>query len=350
MTAQEAADGLFNRGVRHRIALERYAAGEVRAILRFLSKLEDDTIERVAVLRVRADLTRGERAELSTLERFLREVRLIYAEGYAALRERAFRGFDDLAAFEAEFHSGSLARALDDLQSVAAGAAAGAAGEAAITIPTAVQLKAVIESMPAQGKLLADWFSDMESSQIARVEQALRIGFVEGESVTQLRARLVGVWDLNRRSAEAVIRTAVTHIAANVAQESYEANPGLVTEVEWVSVLDSRTTDICRGRDGQRFPLNKGPRPPAHIRCRSTVIPIIEGVDPPKRRTYAEWLRSQTAEQQREILGPSRYALFTQGNLDLSRFIGRDGEPLTLAQIRELEPEAFRRAGLRGKR
>jgi SPP1 gp7 family putative phage head morphogenesis protein len=348
VTAERASKGLFDRGVRHRIALERYAEGEVREILRFIQELERDTEERVAVLRVRSDLSRGERSSLDLLENFLRELRLVYAEAYAALRERAFQGFDDLSAFEAEFHTGSLLRALDDLEGVAgaAGAAAATAAEIGVLTPTVAQLRAVVRSRPAQGKLLAAWFETMEANQIDRIETAIRIGFTEGETIAQLRDRLSNVWTLNRRGAEAVIRTAVTHVAAEVAQESYEANPDLVKEVEWVAVLDSRTTDICRARDGKRFPLNKGPRPPAHINCRSTVVPVLEGVDPPARLTYGEWLARQTEEQQREILGPSRFALFKRGQLPLDRFVGRDGEPLTLDEIRQREPEAFRRAGI----
>lgn len=41
----------------------------------------------------------------------------------------------------------------------------------------------------------------------------------------------------------------------------------------WVSVIDSRTTDICTQRDGTVYEMGEGPLPPAHIRCRSTIAP-----------------------------------------------------------------------------
>jgi SPP1 gp7 family putative phage head morphogenesis protein len=296
---------------------------------------------------LRRDLTRGQRAELRSLETLLRELRLVYAEGYTRLRERAFQGLESLAALEAEFATGSLAAAIDDLEGVSGSAAASlrAAGAAGILTPTADQLAAVINSRPAQGKLLAAWFEDMEASHVARIEQALRLGFVEGETIPQMQARLAGVWTLNRRGAEAVIRTSITHMSAEVAQLSYEANPDIVQQVEWVATLDSRTTPICRSRDGKRYPLNNGPRPPAHIRCRSTVIPIMDGIEPPERETYAQWLRRQSEDDQRDILGPTRFRLYREGNLSLDRFVGRDGDPLTLDELRERNPIAFARIG-----
>jgi SPP1 gp7 family putative phage head morphogenesis protein len=346
MTEQAVARGIFDRQLRHRIALERYASGEVRSILRFLQELEADTLEAVARLRIRGDLSRGSRAELRALEELLRELRLVYAEGYGRLTREAFGDFDALSRLEAEFVTGSLRAALVDLEAVS-GAAAEAlrsVGEAGVLRPTIPQLSAVVRSRPAQGKLLRSWFEEMEASHVSRIESALRIGFVEGETLPQLQRRMSAVWTLNRRGAEAVIRTAITHIAAEVAQESYAINPGLVQQVEWVSTLDSRTTPICRSRDGKRYPLDKGPRPPAHIRCRSTIIPIMDGITPPPRETYGQWLRRQSDDTQRDILGPTRYNLFSQGRLSIDRFTGRDGAPLTLDQLRDREPEAFTRA------
>lgn len=347
MAGLKASDALFDRQVRHRIALERYATSEVKRILRFINEMERTTVDKVAVLRVRPDLTRGERSQLRALENFLRQLRLIYAEGYAKVRDEAFKGFEDLAQFEAEFQTGSLARAMDDLKHVSGTPGpAVAAGAIEVQSPTVEQLAAVIEARPSQGKLLSAWFDDMESAHVARIEQALRIGFVEGDGLDKMRERIANVWTTNKRSADAVIRTSVTHIAAEVAQETYTSNPDIVTQVQWVSILDSRTSEICRARDGMHFPIESGPRPPAHINCRSTVIPIMEGVDPPDRPTYAEWLRRQSAEEKKRILGASRYKLFTEGGLDLDRFVSNDGDPLTLDEIRAADPGAFRRAGL----
>lgn len=352
MSAEEAYDGLYDRAVRHRIGLEGYAESEVRDILRLIQRVEQSTMRKVFELQADPELTRGERARLRSLEGLLREIRLIYAEGYAGVARRFIGGLDDLAEFEAEFQTASLNRALDDLDLTGGAATEStvAGGAVRVLSPTAAQLRAVVRSRPltteTQSGLLDAWVSAMTENHIKRAEDAIRIGFVEGESVERLAERIRTVSDVNKRGAEALARTALTHVAAEVAQETYTQNADLVQEVEWISVLDTRTTPICITRDGQRWPLDTGPRPPAHIRCRSTLIPILEGFPRKARPSFGEWLARQPAGVQDEALGKQRGALFRRGGLKVDRFTTPEGRLLTLDQLRAREANAFRRAGL----
>ena len=108
--------------------------------------------------------------------------------------------------------------------------------------------------------------------------------------------------------------------------------------------------------------------PPIHPNCRSTTIAVLgsewdwldeggtrasSGPNPgyvPAEETYYDWLKKQPAEFQTVALGPTRATLFRNGGLTPERFaelnLGRDFEPLTLAEMRRIEPEAFNRAGL----
>jgi predicted Fe-S protein YdhL (DUF1289 family) len=56
----------------------------------------------------------------------------------------------------------------------------------------------------------------------------------------------------------------------------------------------------------------------------------------PARTTYGEWLRTQPAEFQNDVLGPARADLF-RGGMPLTKFVDRAGGGLTLRQIRERE-------------
>ena len=69
---------------------------------------------------------------------------------------------------------------------------------------------------------------------------------------------------------------------------------------QWVSVLDSRTTEVCRDRDGRVYDWGNGPRPPAHYNCRSTIIPVQAAVDVPS--LYA-WAMNLPATVQNDIFG-----------------------------------------------
>lgn len=98
--------------------------------------------------------------------------------------------------------------------------------------------------------------------------------------------------------------------------------------------------------------------------CRTTVVPVLkaeyardipgstrpskgaDGVAPVNSKTsYPEWLARQPASFQKDVLGRTRYELFSKGKLDIDKFVD-NGRTLTLDQLREREPESFDRAGL----
>lgn len=317
------ADGraLFDDAVRRRIALERYSNDQIKKTLGFLKEVERDLIGRLAVLRSEAG-TRAGKIRLASQEKLLASVQSVYAEAYAKLNERIQTGMTRLAGTEA----GRVAEAVAD-----------AAGKAGLTFTTneltATAAFEIAASRPMQGALLKDWLSDLEPSHRKRVEQALRISFAEGESLETAMGRLRGVTKLNERGLAALIRTSNAHIATSVTEATYEANADIIEGVEWVSVLDGRTTSTCRARDGKRYKPGEGPRPPAHVGCRSVTVAVLMGVDPLPRENYSQWLKRQPAKAQDDILGPTRGRLFRDGTMSVDRFVDMKGKSLTLEEL-----------------
>lgn len=317
------ADGraLFDDAVRRRIALERYSNDQIKKTLGFLKEVERDLIGRLAQLR--ADATdRAGKIRLAAQEKLLASIQSVYAEAYGKLQDRLQTGMTRLAGSEA-------ARVGE--------AVADAAGKAGLTFTTneltATAAFEIAASRPMQGALLKDWLSDLEPSHRKRVEQALRISFAEGESLETAMNRLRGVTKMNQNGLAALIRTSNAHIASSVTEATYEANADIIEGVEWVSTLDGRTTDICRARDGKRYKVGEGPRPPAHIGCRSTTVPVLMGMDPVPRETYGEWLKRQPSKVQDDILGPTRGRLFRDGSISVDRFVDMKGKSLTLEEL-----------------
>jgi SPP1 gp7 family putative phage head morphogenesis protein len=70
----------------------------------------------------------------------------------------------------------------------------------------------------------------------------------------------------------------------------------------------------------------------------------------PAKQSYYQWLAGQPAAVQDSIIGPTRGKLLRDGGLSAQRFselsLGKNFQPLTLDQMRELDPVAFIRAGL----
>jgi SPP1 gp7 family putative phage head morphogenesis protein len=100
----------------------------------------------------------------------------------------------------------------------------------------------------------------------------------------------------------------------------------------WISVLDSRTTPVCRGRSNKVYVVGNGPKPPAHPRCRSIIHPYSEALVVPE--SYSEWLRRQPRGTIDDILGEAKAKLFISGKVTLDKFVTESGRELTLQQLK----------------
>ena len=72
-----------------------------------------------------------------------------------------------------------------------------------------------------------------------------------------------------------VMTNAVTgsNMVSNLSKnQEYAKASRYADRVMWLSTLDARTSDFCMVADGKVFPIDEGPRPPAHPNCRSTII------------------------------------------------------------------------------
>jgi SPP1 gp7 family putative phage head morphogenesis protein len=330
-----AAERATNEAILHRIALNRYSTALVRKTIAQLNRTEKAVEDRL-------QRAHNEGKDPSRLDGLLKEVRSLQADGWTVVRARLNEDLTGLAGSERDFTA--------DLVKAGAGTL-----DLKINLPTVSQVMAAVKARPFQGRFLKDWLSEAEEGAAKRVRETIRQGFIEGRTVDQMVTALRGtranrfkdgILEVNRRGAEAMVRTAVTHTASVASEETYSAMGDLVEGVEWVATLDSRTTVTCASLDGKVFAVGKGPRPPAHVNCRSTTIPRVAGLEPVKRTTYAEWLKAQSPKVQDDILGPSKAALFRTGGLKVDRFTDTTGKVLTLDQLKAKNAAAFTKAGL----
>jgi len=221
---------------------------------------------------------------------------------------------------------------------------------------------AAVQAKPFEGRLLASWVEGMSAARIDRVETAIRMGIVEGQTIDEIIRRLKGtramnytdgILDISRRSAKSMAITYISHVSSAARQQVFESNSTLLKGVEWVSTLDGRTSSVCQARDGEVYPTNSGPRPPAHIGCRSTTIPVLKswkelGIDIEEvpegtrasmdgqvsaKETYQTWLAKKPADFQDHVLGKGKGELFRKGDLTLDKFVDLNGHALTLEQL-----------------
>jgi SPP1 gp7 family putative phage head morphogenesis protein len=347
-----ANDEIRDRAIAHQIYLLRYESGVTRKILKVLSQADKDLVSQLSDLE--------STMSIADIDARLEGVRNIISASwdYASLDLE-----NELAAL-AEYEANHQEQVIRDSTPV----------ELNIVSPSAETLIAAVESKPFEGKILKEWIDKLDEDSYIRIRDAVRMGIVEGESYGQITKRVIGtkalnysdgVTALNMRQAQALVSTAVAHTANEARQTFYGANDDLIKGVQWVSTLDARTTPICQSRDGTVYPVDSGPRPPAHFRCRSSTAPILKswkelGIDMeeapagtrasmdgqvPESETYQTWLKKKSAAFQDDVLGPTRGKLFREG-LSLDRFVDQSGKEYTLKQLRSKDSTMFRKAGI----
>lgn len=230
------------------------------------------------------------------------------------------------------------------------------------------------QPLSATGQLLEPFVDGWGESHLEGVNRAVLTAWGEGRTVGQLMRDIRGTKAANyqdglaavsRRQAEAIARTSVQHVAQQARMSTWDDNKDIVEGYTFVATLDGRTTSKCRSLDGLTFELGKGPVPPVHVNCRSTTIPKLpkefdfldEGATRSSKdgyvaadQTYYGWLKTQPESFQDEVLGASRAKLFREGGLTAEKFaalnLGKNFEPLTLAEMQAKEPQLFDKTGV----
>jgi SPP1 gp7 family putative phage head morphogenesis protein len=304
------------------------------------------------------------------LERILESIREQSKETYRALYRMTVEDVDELAAFE----SSTAVETIDNAYPI----------EMETTKVPPAQISAAAKAQPFNGRFLRDWYRDFGDSTRKQLNAAVRLSFIEGETVTQAASRIREISGVERRHAETIARTALNHTSSVAMRETTKANAEIMSHEEWVSTLDGRTSAICRARDGKKYPIDKGPYPPAHPNCRSVRVPVTKTWDQlglndlddddllserpfvadtrslkdipksqrdlvvgqTKAKSYNEWLRTQPREFVNDVLGKSKAKLYLDGNLSLDKFVDRNGTELTLTEIEAKHKRAWEAAGL----
>lgn len=227
------------------------------------------------------------------------------------------------------------------------------------------------------GDTVLDIISSNAEHTVKEITKQIELQASEGKTNREITRDLIGnkadkidksQFRKLKRRTEAMVRTANNATATNARHDLYEDNEDVVEGYIWISTLDFNTSNICRHLDGKEYKHGKGPLPPAHYQCRSTTLPKLGDefsflLDGSKRSalngpidkdvSYYQWLRRQEKENPNEVdkvLGKTRAKLFRSGGLTEEEFskltISESLEPLTLDEMRELEPEAFKKAKL----
>jgi SPP1 gp7 family putative phage head morphogenesis protein len=282
----------FDALVRHQIGLLRLSGTIRNELWEILDATEKDLI---------AKIRRGKKhgfespTQVKRAESMIKALKATRAKAWSEITPTWVQHAQELAAAEPE-HVQRITKAAFPV-------------ELGTLLPQPALLKAVVDSRPFEGKVLRHWANNAKRADLDRIEQAVRIGIVQGESNQAIARRTFGtlkqsgrdgVTQLTRNNIAAITRTMVNHVGTRARSEFYKENSDVFQKEQYTATLDARTTPQCSALDGKIFAVADGPHPPIHYMCRSIRVPFVSpdiiGDRPVRNFTERDLLRDFTGK------------------------------------------------------
>ncbi|MEQ1066306.1 minor capsid protein [Acinetobacter sp. XH1741] len=361
MNSQLSQQALLDALVSHQAYLYRLSSSEITKLVSQFDSISGDMLSQLRDLL--DELSDAERSALMAGQYTtpaLKEIRTVIQSWQSTVASTLIESFSvsatALAVYEASYQAKTLAEKRIE--------------------PNGNTLLNKAKKAPLSGGVLLDSiFARIADDTRLRVEQVIRDGLSKDQTNQQIIQRIKGkkvlnyqdgLLDQSRSQISTMVRTARSHVSNVALNETYTAIG--VEYVKFIATLDSRTSKICMGFSDKVYKKDEPhPVPPLHPNCRSILIPVTDeqgktiGKRPFNNKlngegeigvvdsntTFKGWFDKQDAAFQKSWLGPSRYKLFKEGKYSLDKFVDPlTGQPFTLAELKKLDEEMFKRLGL----
>ncbi len=314
--------------IRHELAAQKLNAGEAAKITRMLNATIEDMKSELAVRYAKAQARGVDRGPATTkrIEDMIAGLESLNTNVYSKIGKTLEDGLVDRARHETQF--------VRDANKKAGGV------NLSTTLPDTNYFRTLVNHTPIAidsdtSTLLKPWLRDMERNNLDRLNRVVQSALIAGKTPAELGDLLEkGGFAKSRASAQALAITANSAVANRARLDTFKQMKG-ITHVEWSSILDSRTSPTCQSLSGKIFAIDEPhPVPPAHIRCRSTLLPRKNDTAPPLHKPYSEWLKSQDSRVQDEVLGKARGEAFRKGDVTTADIYRDDGGFKTLDELK----------------
>jgi len=118
----------------------------------------------------------------------------------------------------------------------------------------------------------------LSKSQWRRVDNAVREGYLRGETNAQVAKRVSAMYKRSVSEMRALTRTATMSLAQEAHNQFWDANADVIVAWRWDASMDYRVCPICAPLDGVEHSKRKAfkTQPPAHPNCRCHIVPVTE--------------------------------------------------------------------------
>lgn len=393
-----ANEQYFDALVSHQLGIERVKTGISAGLLALLNASEEDLKTLIAGRIALIDQKGSTYSTNSTrrLNALLKDIRKLRGDVYGNIEKELILELAEFGVYESGFNAAVVSNVVP-IEGYS------------LTLPSRDQIVSAATATPIKGRFLNEWFASAQTNELTRLNDILKQGFFEGRTTDQIVTDIFGSKAVpgdirkSRANVSTITRTALQSMSISARDSLFDANQDIISSVRYTATLDGRTTAICSSRDGREYILGQ-PRPeiPAHPNCRSTYVPVLDGVaivgnrpfvrdtrqrkvrevdfradakdrmgkarwsklsetqrrgfiqkervrwadsaigTTPSKTTYSQWFNGQPAKLQREILGPTKFDLYTKGGLNLNDFVDETAsKPWTIDQLKAREAKAF---------
>ena len=360
--ARTVNEKLAIEAVRHRLFLARFSTAEANKMIALLKKMD-----------LRVSMQLAEALEESGINQFnftqtrlrslKKSIQKLITDTYEQVFGQLAADLEESAQYETTYQ----AKSLGDVLPVKV------AEIFPVQAVTWQQVYAAATSKPFQGRTLKEWATKLPEDLIERVGNAVQQGILSGDSYTDIIKRVRGTKEANygngalaagRNNLATIVKTAVSHVAADARDQTADANEDLIKARKQLSTLDSHTSKICIARDGKLWTFDKKPighsipygqgAGKLHFCCRSVETWVIKSWEElgipakdmpegqrasmngvvPANMTYPEWLASQPNDVLVRVVGVARAELIKTGRIQPDAMFTDKGEWLTLDQLK----------------
>lgn len=333
-----------NEQIKHQIYLEQYKNGQANKIIAML----DTSNKRIAEYIRKTD-------GIYTKARY-KEVAQRIKEVAKALKENVDESTDIDGIIDYELRKQKkLHKELADLIQGDSNIKVNMLYPSLEQIKTSALFKPVVDNMTYQSYL-----ESIETGLYNVWDSHIRTGYLTGQTTQQIVREMLGsvagnakLADMGaihtfRNSVYMNTRTVLQSFANETRERVFEQNEKYFGDddgykYEYLATLDSRTCIPCGLADSKRYKtLKEAPTIPQHRGCRCVVLPIpaIEldndtraskfgQVD--SKLTFSDWLKEQTEDVQKDVLGATRFKMYQDGT-PINSFV-QNNKVLTLNEL-----------------
>ena len=241
-----------------------------------------------------------------------------------------------------------------------------------------------IVNNPLLAQSIGSKLASAGTTSINNIRAGLTQSIIQGEDIRRATNRLIGpvttafanpayaptrlvkgsMERTIRDRAERIARSEILYASNQVARDIYRRNRDVLEGVQFSAALDRRTCLECASLDGTTYNYTEGgedhtgPALPLHVHCRCVYFPITLSWKELEKQagvkqdvslktkgafinttanimTYNDWLKTLSADEVKDILGPSRYKLWKSGEIKLSQ-MATSNKILTIDELNDL--------------